>query len=92
MNKKQLIDFISMRTDLPREDSKMALEAVLEAVIVTLKNKETLSIVGFGAFSVAERPARKARNPRTGEEISIAATTLPRFKAGKTLREAINSK
>lgn len=61
----------------------------METITISLKNGEKVEILGFGAFSVSERAARKGRNPQTGEEIEIAASKAPTFKAGKNLKDAV---
>ena len=90
MNKKELVEFIADRVDLSKADAERALEAFMEAVTTTLKNKDSVVLTGFGTFSVSERAARQARNPRTGEMVNVAARTAPKFKAGKKLKDAVN--
>ena len=68
-----------------------AVEAVFENIRNAMKSGDTVSLVGFGSFSVSDRAARTGRNPRTGEEIQIAASRAPKFKAGKQLKDAVNS-
>jgi len=91
MNKTELIDFISSKADLSKADAGRALDAFIDAVTTTLKDKESVTLVGFGTFTVTERAARTGRNPRTGEAIEIKAATVPRFRPGKALRDAVNS-
>lgn len=90
MNKSELIDAIAESADLPKAAAGRALDATLEAVTGALKNDDSVVLVGFGTFSVKDRAARKGRNPKTGEEIDIAAAKVPSFKAGKALKDAVN--
>jgi len=89
MNKAELIDAIAEKADISKAAAGRALEAVTETITETLKNGDTLALVGFGTFSVSERSARTGRNPQTGAAIDIAASKLPTFKAGKQLKEAV---
>ena len=90
MNKTQLIDKIADGADISKAAAGRALDAFVEAVTETLQEGETVSLVGFGTFSVRERAARTGRNPQTGEPIEIAAAKTPGFKAGKSLKDAVN--
>ena len=90
MNKSELIDAIAAAADISKADAGRALEATLDAVTGALKKGDSVSLVGFGTFSVKERAAREGRNPQTGETIKIAAATVPGFKAGKALKDAVN--
>lgn len=90
MNKTELIEYIAKQTELTKADSGRALEATIEAVTKTLKKKDSVTLVGFGTFSVSRRAARKGRNPQTGEEIKIKASNVAKFKPGKSLKDAIN--
>ncbi len=90
MNKTELIDHISAKSDLSKADSARALDAFMDAVKTALQNDDTVTLVGFGSFSVSERAARSGRNPRTGETINIPAARVPRFRPGKALKDAIN--
>ena len=90
MNKSELIDAVASRTDLTKTDAGNALEAVFDAITDELSKKGTVSLVGFGTFSTSDRAARTGRNPRTGETINIAASCVPKFKAGKNLKDALN--
>ncbi len=89
MTKAELIDKVSSAANLTKADAANALDATLDAVRMALKKGQKVTLVGFGTFSVAKRKARKGRNPRTGAEIKIAATKIPKFTAGKTLKDAI---
>ena len=91
MNKNELSAAIAAKTGMTRKDAEAAVAAVLEVVGETLKSGEKVALVGFGTFEVKERPARMARNPRTGEEIEIAACKVPGFKAGKALKDTVNA-
>jgi len=90
MNKTELIEHISTKADLSKADAGRALDAFIDAVQATLKKKGTVTLVGFGTFSVSERAARTGRNPRTGEEIKIKQARVPKFRPGKALKDAVN--
>jgi DNA-binding protein HU-beta len=90
MNKSELIDAIATASGLSKADAGRALDGFTSAVTKTLKGGDTVSMVGFGTFSVKKREARKGRNPRTGETIKIKASKNPSFKAGKALKDAVN--
>jgi DNA-binding protein HU-beta len=90
VNKSELIDAIAASADLSKASAGRALDAVVEAVTGALKSGDSVSLVGFGTFSVKERAARTGRNPQTGAEIQIAAAKVPSFKAGKALKDAVN--
>ena len=89
MNKAELIDAVAVNADLSKAAAGRALDAALEAITKALKKKDTVTLVGFGTFSVRKRSARIGRNPKTGEEIKIKASRVPGFKAGKALKDAI---
>lgn len=89
MNKSELIDAIAAKVNLSKKDAKAALEATLEAVSESLKAGDAVQLIGFGTFKVNERAARTGRNPRTGEEIKIAAAKIPAFVAGKALKDLV---
>ncbi len=90
MNKSELIDAVADSADLSKAAATQAVDAVLSAVSKSLKNGDQVTLVGFGTFLVRERAARTGRNPRTGDEIQIAAQKVPAFKAGKALKDAVN--
>lgn len=90
MNKNDLIDAIAEEADLSKASAGRALDAAINAITGALKNQDTVSLVGFGTFSVKHRAAREGRNPRSGETIQIAASNAPAFKAGKALKDAVN--
>jgi DNA-binding protein HU-beta len=90
MNKSELIDAISDASELTKADAGRALDGFLTAVTEALSNGDSVALVGFGTFSVKERAERKGRNPQTGAEITIKAAKIPSFKAGKSLKDAVN--
>ena len=90
MNKSELTDVIADEADISKAAAARALDAALNAIQGSLQDGEPVVLVGFGTFSVRERAARTGRNPRTGEEIEIAAARLPAFKPGKALKDALN--
>ncbi|RKW08981.1 HU family DNA-binding protein [uncultured Capnocytophaga sp.] len=90
MNKTELIDAIAEEAGLSKADAKKALEAFLASIEKTLKKGDKISLVGFGSWSVSEKPAREGRNPKTGETIKIAAKKVVKFKAGAELSNAVN--
>lgn len=90
MNKSELIDAIAAAADISKASASRALDAMIDSVTETLKSGDKVSLVGFGTFEVKDRAARTGRNPKTGEEIAIAASRVPSFKAGKTLKDAVN--
>ncbi len=91
MNKQDLVDFVANKTGLTKKDSSQAVDAVFDGIIEGLKSDKDARFVGFGSFGVIASAARKGRNPRTGEEIEIAATNRLTFKPGKEFKEKINS-
>ena len=90
VNKAELIDAVAANTGQSKSDAGAAVEAVFDNIRNAMKSGDTVSLVGFGSFSVSDRAARTGRNPRTGEEIQIAASRAPKFKAGKQLKDAVN--
>ena len=90
MNKSELVEHIANSADLSKAAATRALEATLEAIGATLKKGGTVSLVGFGSFSVTQRAPRTGRNPRTGAAIKIKAAKMPKFRPGKALKDAIN--
>lgn len=90
MNKSELIDAIAASADITKADAGRALDAAVDAITKALKAGDQVTLVGFGTFLVKERAARTGRNPQTGKEISIAASKVPGFKAGKGLKDAVN--
>ena len=90
MKKSDLVDNIAGEMDLSKADTTRIVDAVFDGITDSLKRGDEVSIVGFGTFKVKHRAARKGRNPKTGEEIEIAAANVPSFKAGKGLKDAVN--
>ena len=90
MNKSELIDQIAESADISKTAASRALEATIDAVEGSLKNGESVALVGFGTFLVRDRAARAGRNPKTGEAIQIAEAKVPAFKPGKALKDALN--
>ena len=91
MNKTELIDAIAASADLPKASAGRALDAVVDSITEALKKGDQVSLVGFGTFAVKHRAARSGRNPQTGDTIQIQASNVPGFKAGKALKDAVNS-
>jgi DNA-binding protein HU-beta len=89
VNKAELIEHIAKQADISKAAAGRALEALIGGVRSTLKKGGTVSVVGFGTFSVTKRAARTGRNPRTGAAIKIKAAKVPKFKPGKALRDAL---
>jgi DNA-binding protein HU-beta len=90
MNKSDLIDAIAASTGLTKADAGRALDATTNNIASALQKGQSVSLVGFGTFSVKHRAARNGRNPRTGETILIKASNTPGFKAGKAFKDAVN--
>lgn len=90
MNKTELIEHIAKSADVSKAAATRALDALIGAVRTTLKKNGSVTLVGFGTFSVGKRAARTGRNPRTGEAIKIKAAKVPKFKPGKALKDAVN--
>jgi len=90
VNKTDLIEHIAETADISKAAAARALEALVGGVKKTLKDNGSVTLVGFGTFSVSSRAARSGRNPRTGEAIKIKSAKVPKFKAGKALKDAVN--
>ena len=90
MNKTELIEHIAAKSDISKAAATRALASIIDAVKKTLKKGDSVTLVGFGTFSVTKRAARMGRNPRTGVALKIKAAKVPRFKAGKGLKDALN--
>lgn len=90
MTKAELISIVAENSGLTKKESDKAVSTVMDAITNALAKGEKVSLVGFGTFEVRERAERKGINPRTKEEITIAASKLPTFKAGKGLKEAVS--
>ena len=91
MTKAELIINVAEKSGLERKNAEKAVAAVFETIKSALIEGDKVQILGFGTFENRKREPRKGRNPRTGEEIEIKASILPSFKAGKGLKEAVNS-
>jgi len=89
MNKTDLINHVASSAGLSKSAAGDAVEAVIGGITGMLADGDSVSLVGFGTFSVVGRAARTARNPRTGEPIEVAASNAPKFKAGKALKDAV---
>lgn len=90
MNKVELVASMAEKAELTKVDTEKALKAFIDVVTEEMKNGGKVQLVGFGTFETTERAARTGRNPKTGEAIEIGASTSPKFKAGKALKDAIN--
>lgn len=90
MNKTELVEHIAVQADISKAAATRALDSAIAAIQATLRKGDSVSLVGFGSFAVTKRPARKGRNPRTGEEIKIKAAKVPKFRPGKALKDALN--
>ena len=90
MNKSELIEQVAKSADISKAAAQRALDAMVTAVRVSLKRGQMVTLVGFGTFFVGKRKARPGRNPRTGAAIKIAAAKVPKFRAGKALKDALN--
>ena len=90
MNKTELIVALAQKAEITKKDAEKAVNAFVDVVCDALKTGEKVQLVGFGTFEAKERPARVARNPRTGEEITIEASKTASFKVGKALKDSLN--
>jgi DNA-binding protein HU-beta len=90
MNKTEFVAAVAEAAELSKTDAANAVDAMIEVVKNALKNGDTITLVGFGTFSVRKRAARQGRNPQTGATIKIKASKNPAFKAGKALKDAVN--
>ena len=91
VNKSELIAALTAKTALSKKDAEKVLNAFVDSVSASLIKGEKVQLIGFGTFDVKSRPARTARNPRTGAEIKIKASKAPTFKAGKALKDKVNA-
>lgn len=91
VNKADLVTVVAQKAAMTKRDAEKAVNAVVDGIQEALSKGDKVSLVGFGTFSVRSREARKGRNPRTGEEIEIGARKIPIFKAGKVLRDLVES-
>ena len=92
MNKSELAERLAGRTGSSKAAAKDAVDGVCDLISESLANGEDVRIFGFGTFGTRERPARTARNPRTGENVSVAASTVPVFKPGRSLRNTVRGR
>ena len=92
MNKAELVAAMAKASGLSQKDSEKALKAFTDTVSKELKKKGKVQLIGFGTFETAKRAARTGRNPQTGKDITIPAATVPKFKAGKALKDLVNKK
>jgi DNA-binding protein HU-beta len=90
VNKSELIESIAQAADISKAAAERALDGTVSAITASLKQGGMVTLVGFGTFYVGERAARSGRNPRTGETIEIKASRVPKFRAGKALKDAVN--
>ena len=90
MNKTELITAVAEKTGLTKKDAEKAVKAFTDVVTEALVKGDKVQIVGFGTFEVSERAAREGRNPRRGETMTLAASKMPKFKAGKALKDVVN--
>ena len=90
MNKGELVAALAAKTELSKKDSEAALNALIDVIGESLVKGEKVQLIGFGTFETKNRPARVARNPRTGAEVKIAASKAPAFKAGKALKDKVS--
>lgn len=90
MNRKELIDALAEKTGSTKADAERNIAALIEVITDTLKNGDSISLVGFGSFEVRTRAARTGRNPKTGAELKISASNVPAFKPGATLKASVN--
>ncbi len=90
MNKNDLIEQIAQAAEISKSAAERSLEALVNAVKVSLRNGDEVTLVGFGTFFAGSRAARTGRNPKTGEAVEIKAAKVPKFRAGKALKDAIN--
>ena len=92
VNKTELIEATAEQTGLPKSQVEATLKAITDTIVASVANKQQVTLPGFGAWKASERAARVGRNPQTGEDIKIAATTVPTFKAGSAFKEQVKAK
>ncbi|WP_044409235.1 HU family DNA-binding protein [Thiomicrospira microaerophila] len=90
MNKSELVSAIAEKADLTKAQAAAALEATVSSITEAMSKGDQVAIIGFGTFKVGERSARTGRNPQTGAEMQIPAAKVPKFAAGKSLKDAVN--
>jgi DNA-binding protein HU-beta len=91
VTKQEFVDAVADAAGMSKRDAGAAVDAVLDTITDALKNREAITFTGFGKFSTSDRAARMGVNPRTGEKVHIAATTVPKFTAGSALKSAVKS-
>ena len=91
MNKGELVAALAAKTDLTKKETEIALNGILDVIAESMAKGEKVQLIGFGTFETRKRAARTGRNPQTGKEIKIAAATVPAFKPGKALKDAVNA-
>ena len=91
MNKTELIAVVAEKAELSKKDAEKAVKAYTDVVTEELVKGGKVQLVGFGTFEVADRPSREGRNPKSGEPMTIAASRVPKFKAGKALKDQVNA-
>lgn len=92
MNKGELVDKIAEKASVTKKEADLVLSAALEAIMESVASKDKVTLVGFGSFEPRERKAREGRNPKTGEAMTIPATVVPAFSAGKLFKEKVAAK
>lgn len=92
MNKTELIEALASKTDMSKAAAGRALDSLVEIITSTVAKKQDVQLIGFGTFKAAKRAARTGKNPRTGEALKIAATTVPKFTAGAAFKAAVAKK
>ena len=92
MNKTELVEIVAKEADLSKAAAGSALDAIIAAIVKAVSRGDTVTLIGFGTFKSSKRAARTGRNPQTGKELKIAATTVPRFTAGAGFKAAVAGK
>jgi len=92
MNKSELVEAVAKAADISKAAAERALSSIIDAVVKTVAKGDTVTLVGFGTFKSAKRAARTGKNPKTGEALKIAATTVPKFSAGATFKATVAGK
>lgn len=92
MNKTELVNAVAEKADFSKKDAEKAVAAVIDSITDALTQGDKIQLVGFGTFEVRERAEKQGRNPRTGETMTVPASKLPAFKAGKALKDAVAQK
>ncbi len=90
MNRADIVAAVAASSDLTKASADKVVDSVFDAITAALKAGDEVRLVGFGTFTVSDRPAKEGRNPRTGEKIQIAASKQPKFSAGKGLKDSVN--